>query len=138
MAQLNTNAIYLTVDGVAVASYFTDVKLEQSASPVDVTHGAAVNVQRNDGLHDGTISITLGYDIANVSSYMQHIRKGLTVAVDYGPEGNTAGKPRHTQSFLLTKVAGPDTDSKKSYVTFAISGDASDAPTVDMYAGGVF
>lgn len=138
MTQLTTNSIYLTIDGVNVAAYFTDVKIEQSASPVDVTHGAATNVQRNDGLHDGTISITLGYDIANVSSYMQHIRKGLIVAVDYGPENNVAGKPRHTQPFLLTKVAGPDTDSKKSYAMFAISGDASDAPTVDMYAGGVF
>ncbi len=138
MSQLNGNSIYLTVDGVSVAAYFIDVKLEQSAAPVDVTHGAAINVQRNDGLHDGTIAMTLGYDISNVSSFIQHIRKGLTVVVDYGPEGNTSGKPRHTQPFLLTKVAGPDTDAKKQYVVFSINGDGADVPTADMFAGGVF
>lgn len=138
MAIYNGNAIYLTVDGVNVAADFIDVKLEQSAVPVVVTHGAATNEQRNPGLFDGTIAITLAYDISNVASFIQHIRKGLTVVVDYGPEGNTSGKPRHTQPFLITKVSGPDTAAKKDLVTFVINGDGADAPTADMYAGATF
>ncbi len=138
MAILNTNGVYLTLGGVDVASKFTSVEIKRSADGVDVTHGAATDRQRNAGIKDTQWKITLTYEISTVSTYIQKLEPGTTEPADYGPEGSTAGKPRQTQSVLITDVNGPNTSTDKKHVTFEVTADGADAPTANMFAGGTF
>lgn len=138
MAQLNSNTPYLTMNGTNVQPKFVEMKVGQSNSLVDVTHGSATFMQRNSGLSDGNFSLKLGYDIPTVSTYITLLLPGTTVTIEYGPEGNGAGKPRHKQDFIVGKVDGPNETVKKDYVVFDISGDCADAPAFNIYAGATF
>ncbi len=138
MAMYNGNGIYLTLDGLDVSSKFTEVNIDNSAEAVDVTTGNATFMARNAGLRDHTAKITLGYDTSNVATMILKLKPGLTYVVDYGPEGSTAGKPRHTASFLLTSTSGPSTTTNKQFVKFELTLEGNGTPTNDMYAGATF
>jgi hypothetical protein len=94
-------------------------------------------VQRAPGLNDTSITITLAYDLTNLQTYIQKIAPGQTISIEYGPESNTSGKPRHVQDFVITG-ADHQVSVDKSAVTFSISGDGAGAPSVDMFTGGVY
>lgn len=138
MGQLADNNVYLTIDGVVITAPFKEVTLEPSNASQDTTMGAGVDhVQRAPGLNDTKITITIGYDTATVQSIIQHMRPGQVVTIEYGPESNVSGKPRHVQSFnIASNPHGVKVD--KTPVQFVISGEGADAPSVDMYAGGVY
>lgn len=138
MGQLAGNNIYLVIDGVVVTAPFKEVKLDVSNSSQETTMGAGTaHVQRAPGLSDTKIAITLGYDTATVQSIIQHIRTGTVVQIEYGQEGNGSGKPRHVQNFnIVANSTGAKVD--KSPSTFDLSGEATDAPVVDMFLGGLY
>lgn len=136
--QLNGNAPYLTLNGVNVATYLTEVKMSRSTAAEDVSHGAATFVQRQGGLSDVSFTFTLSYDISNVPAIIAAAKSGQSYVADYGPEGNGSGKPRHTQSIYIDKCDGPNISVKKSLATFAIAASSADAPTNDLYAGATF
>lgn len=137
MADFNGNNVYITIDGVDVSTKFKSVSLESSIESEDVTAGAgATHIQRAEKLRDHTISITLSYDKDGINGYIANLRPGKHTVI-VGPEGNTAGKPKHEQDFILTSNSfeqGVD----KPRVVFDISGEAADAPVTDLFNGGTF
>lgn len=135
---LSNNAIYLTLGGVNVAGLFVEFTLDTSAARIDVTHGAATWVQSNPGLFDGTFTCILTYSVGSVSTYISKMARGQIYVIDFGPEGNASGKPRHTQSVMVEKATGPKVTAKKDHVTFSLSFVPNDIPTNDLYAGATF
>jgi len=134
MAKYNGNGYYLSIGGVDVSAYVVDVNLTPSITSVDVTAGTGTaHMQRAEGLYDHTITITIA--AVTEAEYADTLLKG-TQAVIYGLEGNAAGKPKHSQSFILTPVHS--TAVTKDFVTHSLSGEATAAPSDDMFAGGVW
>lgn len=138
MAQYADNVVYLKIDSAEVDAYFKTVKLSPSNSSVDRTVGSGTNhVQRAPGLDDTAISISLGYDAAQLQTYIQKLAVGQIVEIEYGSEGNTSGKPRHVQTFNITK-ADHEVNVDKSHVVFDISAEGADEATVNMFKGGQY
>lgn len=138
MATYADNTVYLKLDSTEVDAYFRDVQLSASNSAVDTTAGSGTDWNmRAPGLNDMSISITLMYDAANVQTYIQKIAPGATISIEYGPEDAVSGKPRHVQSFVITSV-DHQVQVSKDAVMFSIGGDGADAPSVNMFAGGVY
>lgn len=139
MATFNGNSIYLTIDSVNVSAYFTSLTLERTGDAVDVTSGSgAVHRERNAGLKDTTFSATLVYDDANLSTFIAKMDSGQAYTVVIGPEGNTAGKPKHEQSFVITGSGPVTVGVDKPLVVFELSGEGNGAPTTDFFTGGTF
>lgn len=138
MAVLAANTIYLKFDTTEVDAYFIKVSLTPSNATQDVTMGSGTSdMQRAAGLNDTKISIELGYDSANVQSFIQKLKAGTRVTIEYGPEGAVTGKPRHVQDFIMAG-APFDTNVNKQFTTFTVSADGAGAPSVDMFAGAVY
>lgn len=138
MAQFNGNNPYLKFDAVDVGAYFVSVNPEFGGGSVDITAGAGrSHVQRAGGLRDYSMSVTLTYDADNVNTYIAKLRPQQVIEVEYGPEGNAVGQPRHKQKFVVDSVSHTQ-DVKKSHVTFEIKLSGADEPTADMMAGDVF
>lgn len=138
MATYAGNNCYLSIDGTVVTAYFIDVTLSPTNATHDTTAGSGTtHVEREPGLDDTTIDITLMYDAADVQTYIQKIGRHKKVSIEYGIEGNISGKPRHVQEFIISS-APHSTNVDKSPVKFSISGEAAAAASVDMYDGGVY
>ena len=138
MASYNGNGAYLSIDGVNVSGFYTTFTPSRSMDGVDITAGAGTNHrQRAEGLEDGSCSGPVVYDSTAVSTEMAKLDVGEHVII-YGPEGQSTGKPKHECRYIITSLDGPTVDVEKAKVVFEFSGDAADAPTVNMYTGGVF
>ncbi len=137
MARYNGNGIFLSIDGNTITGSWKEVELTSSIEEIDTTQGVGQTyLQRSEGLRDVAITLMVGYDPDTVQAQLAMLRPGIHTVV-FGPEGNSAGKPRHEQAFLFTE-APLGQDVKKKEVVFTVSGSGADAPTVDMFNGGVF
>lgn len=137
MAARSGNTIYITIGGMNVSAYWTTSNLERTGEEQDTTRGSgATDRQRALGLKDTTFSATLSYDDATLATYVQKLAPSI-YEVEYGPEGNVSGKPRHVQSMLLT-TAPFEVTVEKAHVTFQLEFVGADAPSVDMFAGAVY
>ncbi|MBK9751811.1 MAG: hypothetical protein IPO91_34305 [Chloroflexi bacterium] len=138
MASYAENTVYIKLDSTEVDAFFKDVSPTASNSTVDITAGSGTDWNmRAAGLNDISFSITLMYDAANVQTYIQKIAPGSIVTLEYGPEDAVSGKPRHVQSCIVSSVDHSVTVNKDA-VTFSITLDGADAPSVNMFAGGVY
>ena len=137
MATYNGNGIYLSIGGVVMDAYFKSVELTSSLESVDVTAGSnSAHRERAEGLADTSMSVTLVYDSATLQSYVQKLRPG-TYPIIFGPEGNTAGKPKHVQDMILTE-APFSVEVEKAEVAFQLSFEAAAAPSFSIFNGAVF
>jgi hypothetical protein len=122
---------------VVVDAYFKSVELTPSLESVDVTAGSGTaHRERNEGLADHSLTATIVYDTGNIQTYIQSIKPG-TYTVEFGPEGNTTGKPKHIQSFILTE-APFSVEVEKTEVAFQLSFEAAAAPSYSMFDGAVW
>jgi len=138
MATYADNTVFLKFDSTEVDAYFVDVTLTASNATVDTTAGSGVDWNmRAAGLNDVSMSVTLMYDVTNVQTYIQKLAPGTVLTVEYGPEDAVSGKPRHVQSMV---VSSNDHGVRvtKDAVQFSLTLDGADAPSVNMYAGGVY
>jgi hypothetical protein len=137
VASYNGNNVYLKIGGVQVDAYWKSVELSPSLETVDVTAGSnTAHRERNEGLADTSLTATIVYDSATIQTYIQTLKPG-TYTVEFGPEGNVAGKPKHIQSFILTE-APFSVEVEKTEVAFQLSFEAAAAPTFNMFAGSVW
>lgn len=137
MPAYNGNNMYLSLNGFEVMADFKKVNLEPSLETVETTRGAGTeHKQRNPGLNDTKMGVTLGYDTARIQQQIRYLKPGKYVAV-FGPEGAIAGKPKHVQEFIMTG-APLEIVVEKGEVAFDISLEAADKPLVDMFNGGTF
>lgn len=137
MATYNGNDLYLKIGSVAVSAYFKEVELSPSIESVDITTGSGTDHRmRAAGLEDTSLTATLVYDAADIQTYIQSLKPGV-YTVEFAPEGNTTGKPKHIQSFILTQ-APFGVSVEKSEVAFQLTFEAAAAPTYNMFAGAVY
>ena len=136
MATLNGNNVYLSWDGVDISGYWTDqINKSASNSTVDVTAGAgATHVERLDGLNDNTMAFAVVYDISDLATYKGKLIPGTIGTLIYGPEGNTAGKPKFECPMILQQVDGPNPSIDKQKVMFELSFEGAAAPTATIEA----
>jgi hypothetical protein len=131
------NNIYLTIGGIVVHGLYKKVNLDPTTDTVDVTRGSGTNhMQREAGMRDTKMGITVGYETTQIQTQLQYLLPGRYTVV-FGPEGNTPGKPKHQQDFILTG-APLEIDVSKKEVAFDIKLEGADAATADMYAGATF
>lgn len=140
MAHFSGNTPYIALDNVDVSAYWTEGSLEPSNAPTDVTAGSGTtHIERNAGLDDTKLSLTIAYDDASatLASYIGKLKPGNKYTIEIGIEGQVAGKPKHIQEFILE--SSPVNQSvKKDAVVFKLSFSGSAAPTYNMFAGATY
>lgn len=137
MPAYNGNQIVLIIDGIRAEAIFKSVNLEPSIESVDVTRGAGTDhMQRKPGLADTKLTATLGYQTERLQRDLRYMKPGEHYVV-FGPEGEAAGKPRHSQAFILTS-APLEITVEKGEVAFELSFEGADAPDADMFDGATF
>lgn len=138
MARLNGNGYFVSFDGVDLSAHTGEDTLKVSNEDVDVTAGAnKTHVEIAGGLDSTSGDLMIAYEVGSVSGYIQKLKPGLIGTFEFGPEGNTSGKPRHVQSMKVNSVEISQ-DSKKKFVMFTLSLVGAEAPSVNMFAGGVY
>lgn len=140
MAQLNANTVYLTLDGVDLGAYWKLVTMTPANEIQDVTAGSATTHREYlSGLDNYTFEITLVYDStsASLQSYIQKLKPGAVVSLEWGPESNVSGKPRHVQDVIIEE-APFEVSVEKAPVAFAVKATGTGAPSVNIMAGGVY
>lgn len=136
---LADNTGYLTIDGYDVSGIATELSIEGGGSSNEQPYGfGSTYTRRTPGLKDVTINATIIYDQDNIDSYITSIASQQIVAVVAGPEGNTAGKPKHAGNFVVDSVNGPTKAVTKDAVLFEITLVTADPPTDDLFAGATF
>lgn len=134
---LTANAQYLVIDGVAIQAHLMDVKLNRTNANVDVTRGTAGHEMVDAGMDQTTMDITVAYVIENLTDYKAKLRPGQKFYVEYGPEGNVVGKPRHYQLFKVDSCDFGQT-AKKDAVKFSVKLTGAEAAVADQWAGATF
>ncbi len=135
---LQDNTLHLQLGSWTVTTEFVEVEFQQSNNTQEITAGVGqASVQRGEGLDDHTFNITVMYDTVLSPSVFTQMKAGTILAFDFGPEDNTAGKPRHTQNVIIQNNSfGKNVD--KSPTSFQIQVQGADTPTTDMFAGGTW
>jgi len=136
MAKYQDNDWYLSIDGTDVSAYLKSVNLTASIEEQDITAGSGTNFrQRGAGLKDYQLTFDIYHDTAAAWA-LTLITPGIH-AIIYGIEGSGSGNPKHIQSFLFTSA--PHTvNVDKTMVSYNVSATGADAPSTDMFAGGVW
>jgi hypothetical protein len=136
MGQFNGNGCYVDIDGTVVDTYFQNVSISKSVETVDSTCGNATWRANNEGLYASKGTISVVYDDTLASTLLPLMEAG-THTLTYGPEGNTAGKPKHVQSIIITDNTIAQ-NVGKTLVLLESPFIGAAAPTTDMWAGGVW
>lgn len=139
MASLNGNNAYLEWNSVNISAYWTEeLSHEASVDTEDITSGAgATHIERASKLIDRSMSFLVTYDDSSIASYVANLKEGTTATLTYGPESNTAGKPRFTGSMILESVTQVQS-IQKIHVTFELSFVQAAAPTHTFGDGSTF
>lgn len=139
MPKLVGNNAYLSWDGVDVSGWWTgEISREPSVETIDVTAGAGVNyMQREPGLIDNSMGFSIYYDDTDLASYVGKLAVGTKAILIYGPENNTAGKPKFEGSMILESVSQGQVVTK-DLVKFELSFVQADAPTATIEGGSTF
>jgi len=140
MATLNSNNVYLSWDGTRIDGYWTgEVSKSETVNTVDVTAGSgATHIERASGLLDNSLSFNIVYDDANLAAYVGKLKAGTKATLIFGPESNTAGKPKFECSMILQDVTGPQPTIDKGMVMFELSFEGAAAPTATIANGDTF
>ena len=135
MSQLNGNNYFFSIDSVDLSAYTVSITFSRTNSVVDVTAGAnTTHEERAAGIDDTSIEVSIGYEVGQAPTLFAKLKAGSIFSMEYGPEGQTAGKPRHVQNFIIE--GSPFTQAvKKPHVVFAMSAKGSEAASSDMFAG---
>lgn len=136
MAHYNGNDAYITIGGVNVSPYFMELSIEETVNDVDVTAGSGADYEEHaPGLRRITMNLKLEYESAQLGTYIQKLKPGSHDVAAY-PEGNSTGKPVHTQNMLLTSTAIA-TVVAKEHVVFETQWVGNGTPTFNILDGDV-
>lgn len=137
MAIYSGNDDFLSIDGVELNDLWRSIKIIPKVQSRDVTSGRSPYRQRVSTLHDFVLEMTIIYMLGEAGVILPLIAPGEHL-VCYGPEGNSAGKPRHQQIFIFDEVDTEANHDKSNARTFTISAEAADAPDFNMFKGDTF
>jgi hypothetical protein len=139
MAHYVDNDFLFKANSTDYSAYVVEVSIEPSNAVVETTAGAGTNhTQRAKGMDDTKFTVTLRYQTAAVGVTLINLfRPGQIVAIEFGPEGNTAGKPKHVQNFIVDTMP-IKIPVKKDSIVLEISMSGADAASTDMFNGGAY
>lgn len=139
MAHYVDNDFLFKANTTDYSAYVVEVSIEPSNAVVETTAGAGTNhTQRAKGMDDTKFNVTLRYQTAAVGVTLINLfRPGQVVTIEFGPEGNAAGKPKHVQSFIVDSMP-IKIPVKKDSVVLEVSMSGADAATTDMFNGGTY
>jgi hypothetical protein len=120
-----------------VSAYITDFSPDRSQNLNESTAGNASDVTRTLGLRDMKVSITMQYTTEIMDTLYTIIYSDTGFEMDFGTEGNGAGKPRHTQVFFLEGAPFTIVVNKEP-VALELSCAGAAAPSRNMYTGSKF
>lgn len=140
MAEFNGNDVYLRFNGVDVEARWRTMEISRSVGDEDVSAGAGVEYEKHAAkLKSATAKISLIYDDTQAATDIAALHTtSSVVAVVYGPEGNTAGKPCDSRNWLITGISGPSTGHDKPLVMLEFDLVATGTPTKDIHKGETF
>lgn len=140
MAEFNGNSIYLRMNSVNTEALWQAVEISQSVDVVEVTAGSGSVYKENaGGLVAAKMTITLAYNDTQAATDIaaQYVATHV-IAVVYGPEGSTAGKPCDNRSWVVDSIDGPSTAVGKDAVILKFGLTATGTPTKDIFKGETF
>lgn len=139
MSRLAQNDAFLSIDGTTMNTWAIEFAPDISSAEIDTTAGFDTDwTSTAPGLKTFKGKMTIVYETADIATYLPLLQPGATRTVIYGPEGNTAGKPKHNQSCVFTKLSGPKVNVDKSLTIFEVDVTGTGTPTTNLYAGGVW
>lgn len=140
MPEFNGNNIYLMLNAVDVRARWRSMEMTLNIGDENVSSGAGVSWEKHASkLKSISATVTLVYDDTAAANDMAAlVTANDIVAVIYGPEGNTVGKPKHDQDFKVNSVAGPTTNHDKTLVTLTYTLISTDEPRSNIYDGDTF
>ena len=140
MAVYSGNDIYLTMNEVDVTARWRSFEMSLNVDEEDTSAGAGIDWKsRAAKLGEVQGTIMLVYDDTQAATDMAALYQAdQIIAIDYGPEGNAAGKPRHAGNFFISSISGPSTNHDKTLVTLEFSVTSTGTPTANIYAGDTF
>ena len=140
MAEYNGNAIYLRMNSVNVESLWKLMDIQKTVNDVDITAGSGTEYEEHAaGLKGAKAKLTLAYNDTQAATDMAAIHTATEiVAIVYGPEGNTAGKPCDNRSWLITNISGPSTKVEKEPVLLEFDLVGTGTPTKNIHHGDTF
>jgi len=134
----NGNSPYVKINSTDVSPLFAKINLQRTGNTTEVTAGSgATDKMRKPGLADTKLKLKLGYKVGSVPDYITQLDALTVITLEYGPEGQLSGKPRHQQDFIITSTPIEQTINADE-VAWEIDADAADAPVYNMYAGAVW
>jgi len=139
MAVLAQNNATLSISGTSMNTWAIEFAPDMSAAEIDTTAGFGVDwTSTASGLKTFKGKMTIVYETANIATILPLLQPGATRRVVYGPEGSTAGKPKHDQDCVFSKISGPKVNVDKSKTIFEVDITGTGTPYTNIYAGGVF
>ncbi|MBZ0294498.1 MAG: hypothetical protein K8L99_18180 [Anaerolineae bacterium] len=140
MAEYNGNDVFLTMNGVDVEARWRSFEMNLNVGDEDVSAGAGIEWEKHASkLKNIQGTITLIYNTTQAATDFAALwTENQEIAVVYGPENNTATKPKHDQDFLITSISGPTTGHDKPAVMVEFSVISRGVPRSNIYAGDTF
>lgn len=135
--RLTAGPQYVVLDSVAMANFTVELGGDFKNNLETVTAGNVGHEQVVGGLNAYSFKLKAVYETDSVSTYIQKLKPGSIFSLEWGPEGNTAGKPRHVQDVAIESVSMTQTADKKA-IMFEASARGSTAPSYDMFAGATY
>jgi len=138
MAVLNTNTIYLTLDGYDLKARFKTVKISPKNNSQDTTAGSGVtHVQSAAGLDEYGWDMDFVWDTTYIANDLRKLKPGNQVTADFGPDSNTSGRPRMRQLIQIDECPF-EVDVEKKTVVMSVKAHGAEAPEVNLFDGGKF
>lgn len=135
--RLTAGPQYVLLDAVVMTNFTVELGGDFKNNLETVTAGNVGHEQVVGGLNAYSFKLKAVWEAGSVSTYIQKLKPGAIVAMEWGPESNTAGKPRHVQDIAIESVSMTQTADKKA-VMFEASARGSTAPTYDMFNGATY
>lgn len=137
MAVVADNDCVLVIGGQTLDTLAVEVDFGMDIETVDITHGfRGTHMQRDDGLIDTSLELTLAYDAASWATDKAQIIPGSrTVAIQI--DGAGSGLPDHSGSYVLKSVKELKRAAKPDKLFIKLSYEQAAAPTTDMFNGDV-
>lgn len=142
MATLNGNDIYLRVNSLDMEARWRGFDMKVGIDKEDTSAGAGTEHKKSAAkLKEVTAKLTIVWDTTSAPTDIAAIY-GLSnnnvIPVVYGPENNTAGKPKDDRDYLVTNITGPNTSVDKKLVMLEVDLVSTGEPRSNIYEGDLF
>lgn len=134
---LTQNAGKLRLGTMDVHADLMNVSIDVQNADVDVTRGNQGHTLLAEGITSTSVKIEVAWTDANRAQVLPLIRPGEILEMEWGPEGVTAGSPRHVQKIKIAGVS-IEQSANRDVVKFVINANGAEAPTVDIFDGGSY